>query len=358
MLGMEISYTLWPCLTDTHTYVPSTQTWDEVVERLTLHHVYPTKFEAPGFGPYVLHPPARTCFHHQKGPPRDQPHRCDRCVSAITMAVFDADEGTPEEYENTRRLLREAGIANVWYSTYSHGMRPKGVVKTSYRLVMPVSEPVRADQWKVFRLAVRDKFQIKCSPASSSGVSHFYHLPSYPGWTVPEVFSTPGLPLRVGEHMKVRPVVTRKIVIPDFEPPEEPTTPVDLAPLIEKLKAKHTRLVRNPASSQKAALLSAMLNGEPLAGPHERNTATLLVTGMLVYTLPSGTPLSIFRHFLTPSVDKMLAAGSSLTWSEVESMLLRSMRNRFDAEAREAELLRVNGKELFDYLATVTRVVM
>ena len=60
--------------------------WADLVEAFGTHLRTEDKTSTPGFGPYGLHD--RVCDRpkHPKAP-----HRCDVCVDALSLAVFDVD---------------------------------------------------------------------------------------------------------------------------------------------------------------------------------------------------------------------------------------------------------------------------
>lgn len=331
---LTVRYTLWSSLYDLENYTPVEETWGAVVARFRRHIRTTVKDQVPGFGPYLLRAPRSSCYDHRDGLPRDQPHRCDSCVEEMTMLVSDVDEGTQADVDACEGLLAEAGVARIWYSSFSYPAKP------SYRLIVPLSEPVAPTMWRTFRQMFMGKFQIPANPKKCSGRSHFYFLPSCPPDVTPYFAAPEGRPFPVRTLISSpKPYDPRESVsIPDFEPPPEPPGPVDLAPIVEELRNKQTRLLRNSATKEKGELLRRCLDGQALAPHGSRDNSALIVAGILAWALP-GTPVSVLKHLMRRSVDAMIADGSSLTWPKVERMLLTAMRNKYEADQRNTDIL-------------------
>lgn len=93
-------------------------------------------------------------------------------VQAVTAAVFDLDHVTREQL--TALAPRLEGYAFVIHSTHSH--RPDDL---AFRLVMPLSAPVPAHQWREFLAKAIAHFQIPADP-SCKDLSRLYFVPSCP----------------------------------------------------------------------------------------------------------------------------------------------------------------------------------
>ena len=66
--------------------VPKKASWADLVAAFAEPLRAPNKTEVPGFGPYVLRDRACDRPRHPK-----TAHRCDVCVDAVSLAVFDVD---------------------------------------------------------------------------------------------------------------------------------------------------------------------------------------------------------------------------------------------------------------------------
>lgn len=326
--------TLYPSLTDTYSHQHTCLSLVGLVDLFSHHTPLPptSKLLAPSFGPYKLHTPDDTC------PPTKHPdrraHRCDGCVRSVSLAVFDVDEGTAEDVRRCRERLR--GVAQIWYSSFRHtDADPR------YRLVLPLPTPVLASAWRGVRAALLHRYSIPAAEVTSSGVSHLYFLPSCP-------VGATGVTLVVDGDLVPVPTaraIPREVVrVGTYEPPDEPTEPVDLEPYRARLRGYVSRMKRDPdrKAQWKAGVLGRLLDGRALEEHGHRNVAASTAAGVLAYStwgLP-GYSLGTLYSLLAPSVEAMMAAGSSITEAEVERMLLSAMRSKWEAEERDAGIRR------------------
>lgn len=320
-----IRYTLWPSLYDTTHPTEAIETWESIVVRASKHASLLRKEDSAGFGPYRMHPGAV--------------HRRDASVAEMTLLVFDADAATSmDEVHACVGRIQQAGVAQHWSSTY----RFDGHEYLGFRLLLPISRPVAPEDWPSFRRSVLARYQIPAKVEQCSGKSHYYHLPSCPPGATPLVISRPGAPLEVATVPQAPQAPKPTLTLGTFEPPEEPTAPVDVTPLLQRLRDRATALRRRTTDNdapRKAQLLERVLAGAPLAGPRERNNATTSATALMVYALPSDTPLSVLMHIVGPSVQAMIDEGSSLTEREVEGMVLRAMQRRWEGEELQRQVV-------------------
>lgn len=315
MKGIE--FTQWWGLYSPKWNTSSFQDWASAINQFLQHFRVEDKFQSAGFGPYKLEPGAT--------------RRADEFVECMTLAVFDADQGTDSDITNTGQLLDEAGLSYACYSTFSY---PE---KSAYRIVVPLSHPLPPHLWAGVRETMIDQFKIPAHKQQCKGVSHFYFYPSArPNasvrswgrvghsyiWTPPELITPP----------------KRIVVSVSFSPPDDPTTPEDLAPLLARIEKRATYLEQ--VDPDKAVLLRKLLAGYELGSHGERNTNALRVAGMLGWMF-TNTALSTLKRIMAPSVDKMIEQGSKITWQTVESMLLRGMRKRAQKDEEDEELLRI-----------------
>lgn len=328
---VQIPFTIYENLYDVEGPRPVCDDWPALVARFSLHLRTPDKYQAPVFGPHVLTDLPRPCAKHNS----TAPHRCNDSVATVTMAVFDADEGTAADLATTDDLLGRT--ARLWYS--SHSYRPDSS-RPAFRLVIPLSRPVPKGAWRNLRLQIATRFRVPANLVKCAAPSHAYFTPSCPPDADPVFDVHDGPPLEVDEFRVIEPPAEIAV---DWEPPPEPDGPIDTGPLRTALERRIASLARrpDPRDQDKAQLLQNCLRGNALATHGNRNNATLLVAGMVAYAAPPGTPASVMHRVMRPSVDAMIAAGSTLTHTEVERMILSAMRNRADAEAREDGIRRL-----------------
>ncbi len=320
----RVRYTLWDSLYNIDAPEAVTETWGAFCKRLSTHTLVSRKDQAAGFGPYVLGRPEADCYKHKDGIPRSTPHRCFTSVVEQTMLVFDVDVGTADQVVAADSKLEAAGLARHWYSTCSHKTE-----KPALRLIIPVSRPFSRNIYNGLRRAVIEEFAIPCNPGQCSGASHFYYLPSCKAFAPTVTETSPGRPLDIDAYKRFfsQESTSAPAAHPDIDwsPPEGEV--MDLAPLKEALTQRRNAVVADYRAHRKAVFLANLLEGRPLAPHGERNTATLVITGMLAYTIP-GQSLATYRALLRPSLEAMVAAGSKLTWETVDRMLMTAMYSK------------------------------
>lgn len=312
----------------------------DVLSSFTHDHTIATKDANYGFGPYLLEPPEETCYRHGLIP-IDHPHRCDACVRALTMAVFDMDCGTLEEVAACTDRLEADDILFVAYSTFSY--RPEAD-RPSLRLVVFLDEPVPATHWKSWRLGFLTRYGVPADAGKCSAPSHFYYAPAHPPGIEPvfvthlgHPFPTASIPARPG---------------PVISPNPDPSMGMDFAPMAPDLLAEWRRLLEKRAarwargderSREKAVIIRRLLAGEALAEHGHRNQTSTRAAALILAAWHEGTiggALEIFR----PSLEAMQKAGSRLDERTLSRQLAsafakvtasRAERARLDAELEE-----------------------
>jgi hypothetical protein len=333
-----IRYTLWSSIYDIDRAVDVVETWEQLTQRFARHERLASKDRAPGFGPYVLRPPDLPCRRHKDKTKaqrvvRSHAHRCDSCVTGLTLAVFDADIGTEQDVADCDARLAASGLARLWYTTYSHGA--DGAV--AYRLIIPLDGMVQPDAWSQFRQAVIAQYAVPASPLQCGGRSHFYYTPSCPPDATPVTRTGLGTPLRVADYTLPLSVEAprRPPPVDDYDYPPEPVEPVDLEPLRGELRRQATKLLRSRTESdhRRGGLLVSMLAGKQLAQHGDRNTALWDLTGMLAWRAP-GHSVGTYKRLMFESMEAMIAAGTRHTWDDVERMLEGAMEDKHEEDKR------------------------
>lgn len=312
--------------------------WETLSGRLTDHQVVARKEDGYGWGPYrAVAPAGGVCGRHAKGPVSG-PHRCDACVEGIELAVFDVDVGTWAEVDACDELLEAAGLHRCWYS--SHSYRPEQE-RPSLRLVVPLEKPVPANRWRSWRRAFARRYKVPADLNKCGGLSHYYYLPAHPKGIVPVGDVAGSRFLDPDELPSVVELSPREVSEHDaeWERPEAPSGPVDLAPrwaIVAKYVASHGRK-RNEDERRKAGWLRALSKGEPLADHGARNESSARTAAVLAFLLPDDPP-EVHAAMMRPSVDAMIAQGSSLTHAEVERMVVSGLRKAHAAKAQDAAI--------------------
>lgn len=307
---------------------PVQLSWSEFLTEFTQHLRPQAKDQTPGFGPYRL--TDRSCSRpsHPSGP-----HRCDGCVDALGIAVFDVDCGTTEEVERCDTLLK--GHARLWYSSFSY--RPD-TERPALRLVVPLAHPVEAERWTSWRESFIQAFRVPADVKKCGGLSHFYYAPSCPAGVEPVVDAHTGIffnPDTVPSVARRRPVTVSFKHLNADETPD----PERVAAHLGRLKQAISGLKRSKIdeSVERCRLFEAVVAGQPLAEHGSRNATTTRVVFQLVrrfgdLTLAEGLAL------VEPSLEAMQAAGSSLTRETVARMFETAFAKVEAQRKRDAEI--------------------
>jgi hypothetical protein len=97
-------------------------------------------------------------------------------VLGLSVATFDQDHGDREKVERTERLIREAGIAGVVSSTFSHlPSIPK------LRTGLAVSRPVTRDEWPRVYSALNAQLEIHSDDKSKDAARFWFYPTVRPG---------------------------------------------------------------------------------------------------------------------------------------------------------------------------------
>lgn len=328
----EVAWTEYSGLTATQPASIQRSTWDVFTKSL-IHQRLPDKRSAPGFGPYECVPSLRPCQHAPtKGAP---PHRCDACVAALTMAVFDADAGDERDVWRCSDALRADGVAHVLYSSFSYSP-----TKAAFRLVVPLSTPVPSGAWGPFRSAVISRYQIPCVESQCCAPSHFYYRPSCPPDAEPVIVVEPGAPLDVSQFPLV--VVDEPLaaaVVGDFEWPTDTKTDPDEEEANRSI-LKRIRSLRQGSiyDRRKAVWLGRLLDGKALDEPGLMHDASLRTTGVLAWLFPYASR-AFFERLLTPSIEAMAEVGAKNAHVNVFGMLESALRKELSARAASDAIL-------------------
>jgi hypothetical protein len=324
--------TIWKARDDFSDPVSLTLTPPELEELFSRHVVIANKEHVKLFGAYSLKDNAQG--------------RRDASVQSVTAMVFDVDTfpkgytsaQSEEHIARCRKLL--ADVPQFWYTTHSHN--PPN--KYSWRLVIPLRKSVQPEHYKDIRLMLLKQYDIPADPATSQAPSQAYYLPSrHPDRASSTWFSYKGLALLEPPTPSPSLTISRpdlKFYSVDFPP--EPTEPVDLTPLRERIRARISTLTRAETvssfkddttgklllqrqSSQRKEYLQNVLDGKPLAPDGQRRNAMRSVTWELVWILPHGTSVGTIVHILEPSIEAMRHQGSKVDEHETERLVRGAM---------------------------------
>lgn len=315
---------------------PLRATWPELVESFSRHLRLTVKDTAPGFGPYRMRPLAEVADVSCGNPrhPRGH-HRCDSCVEALSLAVFDVDCGTTADVERTDRLL--APFARLWYSSFSFDPAAE---KPALRLIVPLASPVEASRWSSWRESFIRAYSVPADVRKCGGLSHFYYAPSCPPSVEPVLDVHDGVffdPSTVPSTARRRSATVH--LVSDALDLDAPVDVQRLANHRLRLKQSLAGFKRSskPDAEVVAQLLEKMLAGQPLAEHGSRNTSTTRLVFHLVRKLGDLT-LAEGMALVDPSLEAMMAEGSSLTRLTVARMFETAFQKVEAQKARDREI--------------------
>ncbi len=324
------TYTLYSSIYNIDGLTELTESWADICARFSSHTVCFAKDQAPGFGPYSVSL-SQPCAKHSDGLVRTTAHRCDGSIQGMTLLVFDVDKGTEEQVAACDQQLADAGLARLWYSTYSHSL-----AKPAYRLIVPSAAPVAPRHWRVTRETFIQRFAVPCDPKQCGGKSHFYYMPSRPSATLGVVRAFEGAAFEpFGPWLFVEP--PPRPPSPEWNRPPEPEEEVSLVPARMVLEQRLEKLERSKAETKRPQILRRLLSGQSLAEKGERNLSMCIAAGIVAWALPDLSVGTLMR-LLQPSLDVMVNEGSKLSYEKTERMLLSALKNRAETmDRRKAE---------------------
>jgi hypothetical protein len=309
------------------------RTWADTVAHFSAPVALRDKMKGALFGPYRVVSGA---------PIVHNPY-----VEAMTLAVFDVDKN-PETGGHTTRAavqrcedaLISAGLAHLWYSSFSHGHPDRPADAVSLRLILPLSAPVAPHLWTSFRRAVAAQYHVPTVIDETKGVRHLYFLPSYhPSYSAaPEFRSYDGAPLPTTGW--VAPPARRPVIAaPVLDDEEFPETGDDM-PTVRARVEQWADAREASGNSEKAKLLRQVLDGAALTeGPRGRNRTLAEVIASIV-TAIHPQPLDTYLELLGPCIEATGHAGSrKVNLGEARRQVYSAVRKHLAQEnLRRAEL--------------------
>lgn len=297
-------------------------TWDDLLEALTEFRDTPCGAECPG----------GHC-QHKYGPawsPVDiEGTRKDTNVKAVTVAVFDLDHLTDADVA----AIDLDGHAFALHSTHSH-RPPKD---NCYRLVMPLSRPVPARDWRRFLAQAIRTLNIPADPATRD-LSRIYFLPSGSPDLAREAFGTPGKPIDVDAILEQADANHEEGARIERNPAPPPTpTPVDpqdAHAAIDKARKRYAR-----QGDPKSELLDAVLKGKALAPSGNRDNAVNRVAATLAFVLPPNIDPALALHIVEPAIRAMPTTpeGAQHWIDKFDDRFRAGQQRRAEADAQQAQ---------------------
>jgi hypothetical protein len=251
--------------------------------------------------------------------------RLDANIAAVTLAVFDLDDPTPEQMGRLAQALD--GYRYVCHQTH----RGAG-----YRLILPLAAEVPAPQWRSVWKAIATWFEIPADPACINE-SRLYYSPTRPAGSEYQIFTGEGMDLdwTILEAPQVSAETYSKAIAATSAAKTDPADaanlregPLDLAELRRAVSA-----MRRPESRE---LLDTVLSGRALAPVGQRDTViqkavSLLATAVLGKPYPAEAILALLHG----SIRAMDCEPEGLDhWLEIARLkYLRAVGRRLERDA-------------------------
>lgn len=211
-------------------------------------------------------------------------------VETLSVLTFDIDDISPEQFESLLQAVEASNAQCLIYSTHSH---TKDAPKA--RLVFNLTRDVTPAEYQKLFAVVADGFKIPFDRATRTDTARMYYEPRVKP-DAETVGGTSGTePVDVDEMLALE---APKAIVP----PHPPTAAVETTVDMEQLR----NTLRYGGKEENRKLYTAILKGEPLGPPGEREPNLLRVVGFLAFKaldVPDEAILELIRPALraTPS---------------------------------------------------------
>lgn len=314
---------------------PVDLTWPEVVEVLTSFDEPACALEPGGALPVCAGKKCPAKMGKAWSPVDIEGTRANENVRAITLAVFDLDHLEREQLDEVRASVAE--YAHVVHSTHGHAPDDE-----CYRLVMPLSRPVKPDEWPRVRRALVKALSLPADP-SCGDLARLYFLPTRRGGVDPVAIVGEGEPVGVDEALEVARMLAAESA-PNASAPVPVPVPVaspesfDLGALRARLaEVRRSKARGDERAREQAELLGRVLDGAAIAEVGARHKARRAIAGLLAYWLPASTPWEVVVELLRPSLSATpREPGDEDPFEKTRKMYEDSMRSRLAADEKRA----------------------
>jgi hypothetical protein len=238
--------------------------------------------------------------------------RREGSVRAVTAAVLDHDHLTRAQVSDVARTVKPYSC--ILHSTHTH--RHGGDDDNCLRLILQISEPVPASQWRTFLAWLIRTLELPADPTCKD-LSRLYFLPSAPeGGPAPIAITNPG------SVIDVRAVLGTLAALPT---PVAHPAPVAPAPLPADVQAalEMTRGRLADIRTDNRHLAKRILDGADVLGPrggqdHELQRACRLVSSVAEPGLTGEHLVELLR----PSLSRADWGGPSGDWAPTDPATL------------------------------------
>jgi hypothetical protein len=251
-----------------------------------------------------------------------------RGVLKAHALVLDLDKATEESIAKVDQALE--GLEYVIHS--SHSFTPEGV--WAFRIILPLTQPVPAQQWGKFWDGVVSAFEIPVD-THCRDISRIYFAPSAPEGAPTFYHHQTGQFL--DPELILGQVAQSATSAPKVDVTHVEQQPIDLSELREGLKKLTKKSSKAKDTSKELA--RKILAGDPLAAPGGRDGSLNAAAGLVVFASPSSAPIDALFGLLQPSLCAMdLEPEGFEYWrAEVMDQLQRARERKLEVEDQERE---------------------
>ena len=275
-------------------------------------------------------------------------------VRELYVLVFDFDNLPVSQVRGV--VAKFEGLEALLYTSHSWGST------AAFRILLPLSKPVRGDEWAEFWQGAVNHFDVPADRACKDP-SRLYFQPTHAKGAKFASTRSPGRWLNPDDIQRVAPPPRSLTVTPVVEAPE-----VDLSALGKALR-KNVKSAKKPlAEAVLAGLPVGFAPGSPerAQGLPGRDEGLNLAASMLVWNTPRGTPVEALLELMRKSLSAMDCEPEGLAhWEdELTDMLERAIARRtledakrvaeFAAQGAAQGLPAVTGREGGTQVPTVT----
>lgn len=176
-----------------------------------------------------------------------QLHRLDANVREVTMFVVDVDKRPDATFDQLIVSLEDQGLEFWYYETFSHD--PTSGL-TCGRVVLPMSEPVPATQWRSVWEALVKALAPEAADPKCFNPSRIYNLPRHPEGQSRDAGHSPGKPLEWRQYAAVQNALQASLLGTGVQMAVAPIETSSASPALLAAAEDHvaTHRVKNPTT--------------------------------------------------------------------------------------------------------------
>ena len=248
--------------------------WKELVDLFSEHEIIGSdednegnaKLSCTAFSPAVF---------------KEDKRRKDAVIS-ISLGVLDVDSGNEDNFNSIMKKL--SGMSYIVYSSWSHSKALSLDGKWKYRVVVPLSRPVKASEYPKFWQLFNEYFN-SLGDTSCKDPAKMYFTPSAPTSKDKFVFTGEGTSFNVDS-------ILNKPEIQEKKEGKTTVTKKDLQSLSYSLIRK-----KNEHFKEMAKMINLGIDGFSMAPEGTRNESYFKLTSVLADKFPYENPENLTRLF-------------------------------------------------------------